>query len=398
MTWSRKLCFSLLTVALFLGLVEGTARLIWWRLESAALATRKTAAEEMLRNDAIAFLKEPDGLYGYVLKANFKNDNLFINDARFHQREHIPVRREPNKLRVVCLGESTTFGSSIDWNYPAYLRGILKSHGSGHDDYEVINAGVPGWVSDQVAIRAEHQLADYRPDAVILYVGWNDFQSYDPLGSLDPESFFYKAYKGNEWKQYATTWFKSVALLSAWYHRDADQRPQNLEPAVGATPEKRYRYLIDSLDRIVSAFRRANPRVEIFVSTLVGLWPLGAPEEWARFPNVWWMTEHKLTLEESAGFVRRFNDTLRRYASRHGLRVIDAAGAFEDLDRPKLQFDWAHMRSDGYELLAWTMFDALVDTSLVQLREPPPRHSELRSRYARTRDDVVSAAATQGRR
>lgn len=396
MTWRRKLYFSLLTVALLVGILEGVARIIWWRIETSALASTKVAGEEVLRNDAIAFMKEPDGVYGYVLKPNFSSGNTFINEDRFPQRERIPIERQPGKLRVVCMGESTTFGNNVESNYPFFLRSILKAEAVGYDDYEVINAGVPGWVSDQVALRAERQLAQYRPDVVILYVGWNDFQSYDPLGSLDPVSYFDKAYRGNEWKQYATSWSKTLALLSALYHRGAGNEAQpSLAPAKDAPPEMRYRFLLASYDRVLSAYRRTNPDVKVFLSTVAGRWPIGTPEEWAKIPTVWWMAEHKLTPVESAMFVARFNDTLRRYAARHGLSLIDTATAFEALDRARLQFDWAHMHSDGYELVAWTMFDALVDAGVVGRSGAAARHATLLEQYAMRSADTRIASSQE---
>ena len=68
------------------------------------------------------------------------------------------------------MGESTTQGHSTDvGNYPVYLKATLEQRARGYAAVEIINAGVSGWTSDQLALRAERQLAAYRPDIVVLY-------------------------------------------------------------------------------------------------------------------------------------------------------------------------------------------------------------------------------------
>jgi lysophospholipase L1-like esterase len=328
-------------------------------------------------------MKVADGRYGYTVKPGFQSGSVWINEAGFHQKDTVPVRRAPGRLRVVCMGESTTFGNNVNSSYSAFLRAILERHGV---QAEVINAGVPGWVSDQVALRAELQLAAYEPDVVILYVGWNDFQSYDPLGPEPAVSYWEFAYKGNKWKQQTTTWLRSVALLSALYHR---QDTAEAMPAA-AQGAGHYRFLFENLDRIVRAYRDANPNVQVFVSTLAGRWPIGTAEQWEKIVPVWWMTEHDVSITQAASLVQAMNEQIRSYARRANLHLIDAAAAFEPVDRARLFTDWAHMISDGYELLAWTMFEAMVREQVVRVTADLQRAETLKSTYALTHP-VVSA-------
>lgn len=65
----------------------------------------------MLRHDAVNYLRVADGLYGYALKPGSQAGPVSINEQGFHQRDIVPVDRRPGFLRVICLGESTTFGS-----------------------------------------------------------------------------------------------------------------------------------------------------------------------------------------------------------------------------------------------------------------------------------------------
>ena len=399
MSTLRKVLYSSVVVCLVFILIEGTARIIWARMEGRVFRGRIAHGEQALLNSGLNFFSMPHRIYGYTLRPGSHHESIQINGQGFHQRDEIPVQRRPGFLRVICLGESTTFGVSADISYPSYLRGALAACGRGFQGYEVINAGVPGWVSDQIALRSQHELASFHPDAVILYVGWNDFQSYDPLSHLAATSYFEQAFGETKWKQYATHWLRSVALLSAWYHsRPPEGHPALHAPAPGSEipPEKLYAFTRASLDQTVTAFRGANPAVKIFVCTLVGRWPQGADQDWHDIPLPWWVAEHHLSRPEAGRFVHQFNDDLRRFARRRGLFVIDAEREFENLNRLDLLRDWLHMYSEGYELLAWTMFSSLRDAGVVG-GEPAPRYAELIAKYhlpSRGPDHVSPAAVT----
>jgi len=56
------------------------------------------------------------------------------------------------------------------------------------------------------------------------------------------------------------------------------------------------------------------------------------------------------------------------------------AATFGPLDRRRLQFDFAHMKKDGYELMAWAMTDALHRAGLFETRQSD-RYQELLRAY-----------------
>jgi tetratricopeptide (TPR) repeat protein len=71
--------------------------------------------------------------------------------------------------RVLCLGESTTFGAQVA--YPAELEKLLNAGGR---RYQVINGGVPGIDTDEILRRLDGNLARYRPHIVVAMMGAND--------------------------------------------------------------------------------------------------------------------------------------------------------------------------------------------------------------------------------
>jgi lysophospholipase L1-like esterase len=383
----RKVCFSVVTVLLVASLIEGTARAVWWYKAAQAFDVTRQRGEELLRNDLIHFMKEPHGLYAFSLKPGLAQGALVINEEGFVQRDRVPRARVADRLRLAALGESTTMGNGdVDLGcYPGHLRRLLAESLRSPNGVEVINAGVPGWFSDQVALRAENQIAAFRPDVVVLYVGWNDFQAYVPNFGPFPASAFDSWMRGSRWHEQAAWRFKSVALLAALYQKYSRRpAPASVCGTLRETPPaETYRWFLRNLDRIVAAFRRENPEVRIALCTLVGRWPMMSPEEFARNDgHVDWMTAQHTTVEEAADHLARFNDLIRTYAAEHGLVLIDAARIFEPLDRRRLQWDFAHMHNEGYELLAEVMYEELRRAGVLA-GDPRPRYKELLAKYQR---------------
>lgn len=97
-------------------------------------------------------------------------------------RDLAPKRR--GGLRVVCLGDSVTFGFRVPlaWAgggvgpgqpFPALLEDALRARL--HDaTLEVVSAAVPGYSSQQGRLWLERDFERWRPDVVIALFGWND--------------------------------------------------------------------------------------------------------------------------------------------------------------------------------------------------------------------------------
>ena len=79
-----------------------------------------------------------------------------------------------NKINVVCLGGSTTFGTNVtdEESWPYLLQEKLGS------DYKVFNLGVPGYSTMEAIIQLTTIVPELDPDYIIIYEGWNDIRSY----------------------------------------------------------------------------------------------------------------------------------------------------------------------------------------------------------------------------
>ena len=87
---------------------------------------------------------------------------------------------DPRRLRIFCLGGSTTACTSVgdEAAWPGRLMQWLSSKGY---DAEVINGGVPSWYSFHDLLRFRSEVCQYGADVVLLHEGWNEEFLYSSL-------------------------------------------------------------------------------------------------------------------------------------------------------------------------------------------------------------------------
>jgi len=91
--------------------------------------------------------------------------------------EDFAVVKPASTFRVICMGESSTFGfyDRDEFTYPALTQQVLRRQGALQAGrIEVINAGIPHANSDQILAMERGELLDYKPDVLTLYAGFND--------------------------------------------------------------------------------------------------------------------------------------------------------------------------------------------------------------------------------
>lgn len=110
---------------------------------------------------------------------------LFLEGA-LHALAWLPVGAESRSIaaqpkrdgafRILCVGDSNTYGAGVSRNhaYPQRLERILNQAPT-RGAIEVVNLGVPGTNSSQVANRLPDYLDLYDPDLVIVLIGYNDY-------------------------------------------------------------------------------------------------------------------------------------------------------------------------------------------------------------------------------
>lgn len=152
-----------------------------------ALAT----AEAVLRVvDLGSLMREPqigpwhwtryDPIIGHGNVLGFSLPALQVSiDTRGFRGAEVAATKAPETVRVVCLGDSTTFGIWVDrgalvgtWPpYPTELERLAQQDGR---RVEVVNAGVLGATSSEALAILMTQVLPLHPDVVTVRVGNND--------------------------------------------------------------------------------------------------------------------------------------------------------------------------------------------------------------------------------
>ncbi len=94
--------------------------------------------------------------------------------------QRIPVTKQANTLRIVCLGGSTTAGFpfEVNINFPHFLKDFLEANAPG-TQWEVINLGISAINSHAVRFMLP-EILKLKPDLIVVYMGHNEF--YGALG------------------------------------------------------------------------------------------------------------------------------------------------------------------------------------------------------------------------
>jgi lysophospholipase L1-like esterase len=99
---------------------------------------------------------------------------ISLNSQGFRDEE-FPAGKSPGALRIVCLGDSWTFGANVgqDQTYPQRLKALLRQEYP-KTNLEIFNLGVLGYSSYQGLELLRRTAITMEPDVVIIGYAWND--------------------------------------------------------------------------------------------------------------------------------------------------------------------------------------------------------------------------------
>lgn len=113
--------------------------------------------------------------------AGLKLDEWLVLNSRGLRGPELEVPKPPALVRIVCLGDSGTFGLwkradaagvvGLD-SYALELGSILRQRG--RSDVEVVNAGVLGYSSIHGLRQLQLEILELEPDVVTVRFGYND--------------------------------------------------------------------------------------------------------------------------------------------------------------------------------------------------------------------------------
>ncbi len=150
---------ALVAILLFGGAMEGGLRLL-------GFGPPKT----LNRFDAVTGWSKTPGLRTHRSSGEYAVDFSF-NDAGLREDQDVqPDSKDPEQLRVLCLGDSFVLGYSVQRE--DLFVDILDARWG--DEAEAINVGTEGWATDQAVAWLESEGSKWQPDVVLLMPYEND--------------------------------------------------------------------------------------------------------------------------------------------------------------------------------------------------------------------------------
>ncbi len=194
---ARKLLFSAVMLGAVLLLLEIGARVVspaaqsqrFRQINEIVMFLGTQPSDLMLDFDSERFWRlKPD------VTINDPNNTFWqgtVSNSLGFRCPEFTLKKRPGTLRVVCFGDSSTFGigARMQDTWPAQLQDLLTDAAnrgspasgevSGARRVEVINAGVPGYTSYQGLQHMRQKLDLLDPDIVMASYANNDFWHWD---------------------------------------------------------------------------------------------------------------------------------------------------------------------------------------------------------------------------
>ena len=183
-----------LVFLLLLGVVEIGTRLTMPRVSSLDLFVVTSQQKAQVADEKQSGIFEGDPLLLWRLKPNLDQvvwDFTVISTNRNHLRSEqvgeTVGRKRSGTIRIVCLGDSVTFGFRVpvvwpdkpteydhEWlPFPMLLQKQLRAANPDRK-IEVVTMAVPGYTSHQGLAWLQRDIDELQPDLLIVSFGWND--------------------------------------------------------------------------------------------------------------------------------------------------------------------------------------------------------------------------------
>ena len=250
--------------------------------------------------------------------------------------------KDRRDIRIVCVGDSCTFGTSVRYEdtYGVRLESKLQERWPGRC-VETVLLAVPGYSTHQNRLLCERHLAALEPDITVLYCGaWNDYLPAVSLSDSDRHA------------ENTTSAPRLLRLLSRATGPSAVPA-EELKQAFreGRAPRGR-RVPLDefraNMETMIELALASGSRV------VVVLPPLPADTE----------QKYPVSLD--------YRGVLTEVAAKHELPLVDAPWRFalEGGGGAPLFHDWVHPTARGHELIA-SRVEALVEGDLASTPSGP---------------------------
>jgi lysophospholipase L1-like esterase len=257
-----------------LGLIEAGTRLTLPYVSSLELFVTARQQQQQVANEKQSGIFEGDPLLLWRLKPNLDQvvwDFTVLSTNSDHLRaEHSSDSlqpKQPGAIRIVCLGDSVTFGFRVpavwpnkpteydrEWlPFPMLLEKELRA-ANANRAIDVVTMAVPGYTSHQGLAWLQRDLDKLQPDLLIVSFGWNDASFSDVP---DRESV------RTDWSTVGSRWLmehsQAFAHATRWLRNRTTTAPASR--VVGPAPRVSQQEYLNNLDAIEKLARSRGAQV-----------------------------------------------------------------------------------------------------------------------------------------
>ncbi|MGH9874778.1 MAG: SGNH/GDSL hydrolase family protein, partial [Pyrinomonadaceae bacterium] len=296
LTLKRRLAYAAIIYIAFLAVlaaVEIGTRLTMAHVSSLDLFVVTMQQKAQVADEKQSGIFEGDPLLLWRLKPNldrvYWDFTILSTNAEHLRSEHVSETvgaRQPGTTRIVCLGDSVTFGFRVpvvwpdkpteyspDWlPYPMLLEKQLRAANPDRK-IEVVTMAVPGYTSHQGLAWLRRDIDELQPDLLIVSFGWNDTSFSDV-----PDR---EAIRTN-WSAVGVRWLvdhsQAFAHATRWLRvREANKQTQNKPHNVRPGPRVSQQEYLSNMIAIQELARQRGAAVMVIAAPYRDHDP-GAPE------------------------------------------------------------------------------------------------------------------------
>ena len=332
-----KLLASLVTLLAFLVVTEGIVRLVGvdtYVQNRFFTLNRALDYPDVFKKDRTLFWRlRPDR---DVTSLFFEGRTYHINSLGLRGDEVSDVK---NKMRVVALGNSCTFG----WGIPDGQTFCDRLQDMLGESFNVINAGIPGYSTYQGMKFLQSDILKLHPDVLLVLFSWNDHW-VAASGIADKD------------QKFPPQFIISVQNLLAQFHSY-----RLLKKALLSSVEKNPDSLFDRslpVYRVGLADFRANLGAICDTASAHGARPILMTSP---IPQ---LSELPMTLMGLYRYHNRYNDVIREVAESKGVGLVDLAREFDSHEHlwDSVSHDWIHFNARGHLLASQLIARYLMDS------------------------------------
>ncbi|MEO7970564.1 MAG: SGNH/GDSL hydrolase family protein [bacterium] len=359
----RRLAYVAIIYLLFILLllsVEIGTRLTLPHLSSLDLFVVSPQQKAQVADASHATIFEGDPLLLWRLKPNLDHvvwDFTVLSTNAQHLRSERPLqKKQPGAIRIVCLGDSVTFGYRVptvwpeqpnDYDrtalpYPMLLEKELRA-ANPNKQIEAVTMAVPGYTSHQGLGWLRREVDSLKPDLLTISFGWNDASFSDV-----PDSEAIKT----DWRAITVRWLvdHSQAFAHATHWLRARQPPS-------------------------ARVARPAPRVseQDYLNNMMAMAQLGRQKQ-AAVIILAAPYRDKVTNPPEAALMQRYRAGLRSVSSQNGLPFLELPELTEATYPINQNFfgELIHPNDMGHRLITLELLKLLRQTrALGDLNIPP---------------------------